>query len=66
MGDHKGAIALLKANAEDSFRSASAHYGLGRAYKAAGDLEDARTAFRQALLIDPTFKKATDGLNGLR
>ncbi|MBV9778800.1 MAG: tetratricopeptide repeat protein [Acidobacteriaceae bacterium] len=66
MGDQKGAIALLRANGEDYPHSASAQYGLGRAYKAAGDLEDARTAFRQALQIDPSFKKASDGLNALR
>jgi Flp pilus assembly protein TadD len=66
MGDYKGAIELLKANAVDYPRSASALYGLGRAYKAAGDFKNARTAFRQALQIDSTFKKATDGLNALR
>jgi hypothetical protein len=66
MGDYKGAIELLKANAADYPQSASAEYGLGRAYKAAGDLQNARTAFRRALQIDPTFKKASDGLNALR
>ena len=66
MGDYKGAIELLKANAADYPQSASAEYGLGRAYKAASDLENARTAFRRALQIDPTFKKASDGLNALR
>ena len=66
MGDHQGAIELLKANAADYPRSASAQYGLGRAYKAAGDLEKARTAFQRALEIDPAFKKANDGLNALR
>ena len=66
MGDYKGAIELLKANAADYPRSASAQYGLGRAYKAAGDLENAQTAFRRAVQIDPGFKKASDGLNALR
>jgi hypothetical protein len=66
MGDHKAAIELLKANAADYPQSASAHYGLGRAYKAAGDLENAQTAFRRAVQIDPGFKKASDGLNALR
>ena len=66
MGDYKGAIELLKANAADYPRSASAQYGLGRAYKAAGDLENARTAFRRAVQIDPAFKKASDGMNALR
>jgi len=44
----------------------AAQSGLGRAYKAAGDLEKARTAFQRALEIDPAFKKANDGLNALR
>jgi Tetratricopeptide repeat len=66
MSDSTGAIELLKANAADYPQSASAQYGLGRACKAAGDVENARTAFLRALQIDPTFKKAADGLNALR
>lgn len=66
MGDFSGAVELLKANAADYPQSASAQYGLGRAYKAAGDMENARTAFQRALQIDPTFKKAAHGMNALR
>jgi hypothetical protein len=66
MGDLKAAIDVLKANAGDYPASASAQFGLGRAYKAAGDLANARAAFSRALEIDPSFKKATDGLNALR
>jgi D-alanyl-D-alanine carboxypeptidase len=66
MGDVKGAIELLKANADDYPTSASAQFGLGRAYNAAGDVENARKAFSRTLQIDPSFKKATDGLNALR
>jgi tetratricopeptide (TPR) repeat protein len=66
MGDYHAAIELLRANAADYPRSSSAQYGLGRAYKAAGDLEHARAAFQKALQIDPAFKKASDGLNALR
>lgn len=66
MADYKGAISLLKANATDYPQFASALYALGRAYKAAGDVENARTAFARALQLDPNFKKATDGLNALR
>lgn len=66
MGDFNGAIALLKANATDYPQSASAQFGLGRAYKAASDFENARTCFQKALQIDPNFKKAGDGLNALR
>lgn len=66
MGDYNGAIQLLSANAENYPGSASAQFGLGRAYKAAGDPEDAKLHFQKALEIDPTFRKATDGLNALR
>jgi tetratricopeptide (TPR) repeat protein len=66
MSDFNGAVELLKANAADYSQSASAQYGLGRAYKAAGDMENARIAFQRALQIDPTFKKAADGMNALR
>lgn len=66
MADYKGAIVLLNANAADYPQSASAQYGIGRVYKAAGDLEDARASFLRTLQIDPTFKKASDGLNALR
>ena len=66
MSDFNGAVALLKTNAVDYPNSASAQYGLGRAYKAAGDTENARVAFQKALQIDPNFKKAADGLNALR
>ncbi len=66
MKDYDGAIALLTQNAADYPRSASSQFGLGRAYRAAGKDAEARAAFQQALQIDPTFKKATDGLNALR
>jgi hypothetical protein len=66
MGDLNGAIELLKANAADYPKSASAEYGLGRAYKAAGDVQNARASFQRALEIDPSFKKAKDGLNAVR
>jgi tetratricopeptide (TPR) repeat protein len=66
MRDFNGAIELLKANVADYPTSASALYGLGRAYKAAGDAANARASFQRALEIDPNFKKASDGLNALR
>lgn len=66
MKDYPGALELLKANAADYPLSASGQYGVGRAYKAAGDLSAAKRAFQKALEIDPKFKKATDGLNALR
>jgi hypothetical protein len=66
MGDFNGAVALLTANADDYPKSASAEFGLGRAYKAAGDAQNARVHFQKALTIDPGFKKASDGLNALK
>jgi hypothetical protein len=66
MGDFRGAIELLKTNAADYPKSASAQYGLGRAYKAAGDAANARGCFQRALEIDPGFKKASEGLEALR
>jgi hypothetical protein len=66
MSEFPGAIQLLTANAADYPKSASAQYGLGRAYKAAGDASSARTCFQKALEIDPNFKKASDGLDALR
>lgn len=66
MRDFRGSIELLTANATDHPNSASAQFGLGRAYQAAGDVENARLHFRKALEIDPKFKKASVGLEGLR
>lgn len=66
MGDFDSAIQLLAANAADYPTSASAQFGLGRAYKGAGDVENARAHFQRALEIDPNFKKASDGLNALK
>ena len=66
MGDFRGAIDLLTANAADYPKSASAQFGLGRAYKAVGDFENARSHFHKALEIDPNFKKASDGLDALK
>jgi hypothetical protein len=66
MSDFSAAIELLKTNAIDYPKSASAQYGLGRAYHAAGKMNEARAAFEKALQIDPSFKKANEGLNALR
>ncbi|HZQ68024.1 MAG TPA: tetratricopeptide repeat protein [Terriglobales bacterium] len=66
MRDFNGAVELLTANAADYPQSASAQFGLGRAYRAAGDIENARLHFKKALEIDPKFKKASEGLDALR
>jgi hypothetical protein len=66
MSDYNGAVELLKANAADYPNSASAQFGLGRAYQGKGDSENARAAFQRALQIDPNFKKASVGLDALK
>lgn len=66
MGDYPAAIELLQANATEYPNSASAQFGLGRAYGAAGRTEEAKAAMRRALQIDPNFKKASAGLDALR
>ncbi len=66
MKDFNGAVELLAANVRDYPQAASSEFGLGRAYQAAGDAENARVHFRKALQIDPTFKKATAGLAALK
>ena len=48
MGDFQGAIELLKTNAADYSTFASAQYELGRAYKAARDVTNARVFSRRA------------------
>jgi Tfp pilus assembly protein PilF len=55
-------VMLLEANLADYPNSASAHFGLGRAYRTAGREEEALRHFRQALAIDPTFQRAADAL----
>jgi hypothetical protein len=66
MHDFNGAVQLLAGNARDYPSSASAEFGLGRAYQAAGDMANAKVAFESALRIDPHFKKASEGLNALK
>ena len=66
MKDFNAAIELLAANAADYPSSASAQFGLGRAYRAAGDAEQAKQHFGRALRIDPNFKKASQGLDALK
>jgi hypothetical protein len=66
MNDIAGAVALLEANAADYPQVAAAHFGLGRAYKTAGDSAKARAEFQQALAIDPKFTRAADALKSLQ
>lgn len=53
-------VLLLEANLADYPDSADAHFGLGRAYRAAGREADAVERFRAALAIDPTHRRAAE------
>lgn len=65
-----GAIATGMALLEDNLRrhptSASAHFGVGRAYRAAGREADALRSFREALRIDPALQSARDAIASAR
>ena len=65
MGDYNAAIDLLTANAADYPKAASAQFGLGRAYNAAGNKDKAREAFQKALQIDPKCSGAKNALDTL-
>ena len=54
--------ALLEENLRTHPNSASAHFGVGRAYRAAGREEDALRAFREALRIDPALEAARQAM----
>jgi hypothetical protein len=58
MGDGPAAVALLEDNRRDHADSAPAHFGLGRAYRACGRLNDARAALERALALDPKHERA--------
>jgi hypothetical protein len=66
MGHTDTAIALLTLNVRDNPHSARAHFGLGRAFEAAGNRESAAREYRAALSIDPTFTRARTALDALR
>jgi hypothetical protein len=54
--------ALLEENLRAHPTSASAHFGVGRAYRAAGREADALRSFREALRIDPGLRAARDAI----
>ena len=61
-----GAVAtgttLLEENLRAHPTSASAHFGVGRAYRAAGREADALERFREALRLDPRFDAAKQAI----
>jgi hypothetical protein len=58
--------ALLTENLAAHPRSAAAHFGLGRAYRAAGREGDAIIKFRDALALDPSYAPARTALESAR
>ena len=54
--------ALLEENMRAHPTSARAHFGVGRAYRAAGREADALARFREALRLDPTLDAARQAL----
>jgi hypothetical protein len=55
-------VMLLEANLRDHPASPAAHFGLGRAYRAAGREADAVAQFRRALELDPGHQRAKEAL----
>jgi hypothetical protein len=54
--------ALLEENLRAHPTSATAHFGVGRAYRAAGREEHALRAFREALRLDPSLNAAREAI----
>lgn len=65
MNSFASAIALLERNAADYPNSSVAAFGLGRAYKAAGRIPDAKREFDLALKLDPKNERAKSALADL-
>jgi hypothetical protein len=62
MGQNATALALLEENARRYPQSSGAAFGLGRAYRTAGDDAKAHAEFERALQLDPNNKRAQDAL----
>lgn len=61
-GAVRTAVLLLERNLMDYPGSTDAHFGLGRAYRAAGREVEAVASFREALRIDPNHARASEAL----
>jgi len=66
MGHAEAAVRLLEQNVADHPNSARAHFGLGRAYQAAGKPEDAKVQYQRALAIDPKYQRAREALDAIK
>lgn len=64
-GDTAAAVALFELGAELFPHAANSFDSLGDGYRAAGRVEAARTAYRRALDIDPTFSPSRHNLEEL-
>lgn len=65
MDEPATAIALLERNAHDYPQSSDAAFGLARAYKTAGRMDEARHALQRALQIEPGNRRAKAMLQDL-
>jgi tetratricopeptide (TPR) repeat protein len=66
MGHPDVAVALLQQNVADHPKSARAHFGLGRALQASGDVAGAKAEYAKALAIDPNYLRARTALDQLK
>lgn len=57
MGQVETAVKLLERNAVDNPASAETRFGLGRAYRTAGRVDEAREQFQKALELDPGYDR---------
>jgi tetratricopeptide (TPR) repeat protein len=62
MGSIASAVALLEHNRRDYPQSADAAFGLGRAYKLAGRISEAKAEFERGLSLDPKDQRSRDAL----
>ena len=60
------AVAVSAGLFEELDTSARAHFGVGRAYRAAGRETDALAEFREAVRLDPSLTAAKDAIASAR
>jgi hypothetical protein len=65
MKEIPAAVALLEVNTRDYPNIAAARFGLGCAYKTAGEMAKAKAELHRALELDPTYKRAAEMLKSL-
>jgi hypothetical protein len=62
MGSIASAVVLLENTLHDYPQSAAAAFGLGRAYRTAGRIAEAKSEFEHALVLDPKHQRSRDAL----